>query len=268
VEIAEAIAHHLASVTTRFAAVARLEETIHTNELFAGALAHDLRNPLNAMMTAAQLALMLQEGEGTKRDQQTKPLSRILTSGERMSRMINQLLDLTLARSGGGIRIEPGEANLASICADAVAELELAHPAWRIDQHVRGDQHGVWDPDRLQQIISNVVANAGQHGTAEGRITVTLDGSAPEAVTIDVRNSGTVPAALRPVLFDPFRGARERRNRSSGLGLGLFIVRELVAAHGGDVALESSDADDTTTVSIRLPRRARASRADHGSTSR
>src|SRR5947209_19222378 len=98
VELASSIASHLASVTARFAAIAKLEDTIRYNDLFAGILAHDLRNPLGAMMTAAQIVLMRNEGEG---DRNAKPVSRIISSGQRMMRMIDQLLDVTRARAGG-----------------------------------------------------------------------------------------------------------------------------------------------------------------------
>jgi len=248
--LAGAIANHLASVTARFAAITKLEDTLRYNELFAGVLAHDLRNPLGAMMTAAQLVLRRQEGEG---DRNAKPLARILASGERMMRMIDQLLDLTRARSGGGIPIEPRHADLADLCNQAVGELELMYPDWTIQTEVIGDQSGHWDTDRLLQIISNLVCNAGQHGRAGSSILVQLGGRDPGLVTLRVHNEGAVPEGVLPTLFDPFRGTRSRRD-SRGLGLGLFIVKEIARAHGGDVAVESSEPEGTT-FTVRLPRR-------------
>lgn len=250
VELASAIGNHLASVTARFAAIAKLEETIHFNELFAGVLAHDLRNPLAAMMSAAQLLLMRQEGE-TNRN--TKPISRILQSGQRMTLMIEQLLDFTRARVGGGIEVHPREVNLADLCTQAIDEIELAHPEWEIQREVRGDHGGRWDPDRLLQVISNLVANAGQHGDPAAGIRVTLDGRRADLVSLEIRNQGAVPAALLPTLFDPFRGTQHRRDQSRGLGLGLFIVREIVRAHGGTVEVASSE-ETGTVFTVRLPR--------------
>ncbi|MGE3543680.1 MAG: GAF domain-containing protein [Kofleriaceae bacterium] len=249
-ELATAIARHLASVIARFNAVTKLEDTIHYNEMFAGVLAHDLRNPLGAMLTAAQLLLMRQEGEG---DRNAKPLSRILSSGQRMTRMIDQLLDVTRARAGGGIDVQPRDTNLADLCSQAIGELELSYPDWRFHLEVHGPQSGTWDPDRLLQIVSNLIANAGQHGDVERGITVKLDGRVPDHVTLEVRNYGAIPAHLLPTLFDPFRGAQHRRAHARGLGLGLFIVKELVRAHGGSVDVSSSDTDGTAFV-IRLPR--------------
>lgn len=255
VEVVQALANHLASAASRFEAVAKLEETIRYNELFAAALAHDLRNPLGAMMNAAQLVMMRREGRGGEDDRESKPLSRILSSGERMTTMIDQLLDFTRARSGGGVEVDPHEANLAELCAQAVSELELAHPEWKVRREVIGDQRGSWDSGRLLQVFSNLVANAGQHGSAEAGISLKLDGSARDQVKVEVHNEGTIPESLLPHLFDPFRGTRHRRDQSRGLGLGLFIVREIVRAHGGTVDVSSSEAGGTT-FSFRLPRHA------------
>jgi signal transduction histidine kinase/PAS domain-containing protein len=250
-ELAASIASHVASVTARFAAIARLEETIRYNGLFAGVLAHDLRNPLSAIMMASQIALMRQEGQS---DGSTKPISRILSSSRRMTRMIDQLLDVTRARSGGGIHVEPSEMNLADLCAQAIGELELAFPSWTINRESTGELDGKWDPDRLSQIVSNLVSNAGQHGRPEGSITVRLDGRAPETVILEVHNDGSIPPSIMPSLFDPFRGTRSPRDSSRGLGLGLFIVKEIAEAHGGTVHVTSSTAEGTTFV-VRLPRR-------------
>lgn len=254
VEMARAIANHLGSVITRFAVVAKLEETIRHNELFAGVLAHDLRNPLGAMMTAAQMMLTRGEGLEMRPDRTARFVGRILSSGQRMMGMIDQLLDFTRARSGGGIRVEPREADLAELCAQACDELELGHPEWTITREVRGDLRGRWDPDRLLQVLSNLIGNAGQHGAAGAPIAVTLDGRDAELVILDVHNQGTVPESLVAHLFDPFRSAgQRRRDHTGGLGLGLFIVRELVRAHNGTVGMSSNQATGTT-FTVRLPR--------------
>ncbi|HEY6179960.1 MAG TPA: GAF domain-containing protein [Kofleriaceae bacterium] len=249
-ELAGAVSNHLASVTARFAAMADIERTLHDSELFAGVLAHDLRNPLGAILTAAQLVLMRQEGEG---DRNAKPLSRILSSGQRMGRMIDQLLDFTRARVGGGIELQARDVNLADVCNQAITELELVYSDRQIHCSIVGDQCGRWDADRLLQIVSNLLANACQHGRPGTDIAVRIDGQQPDAITLDVHNQGTIPQPLLSTLFDPFRGTRHRRDHSRGLGLGLFIVRELVRAHGGTVTVRSTEADGTI-FSIRLPR--------------
>jgi signal transduction histidine kinase len=250
VQLASAIGNHLGSVTSRFTAVAELERSLHYSELFAGVLAHDLRNPLSAIQTAAQLVLMRQEGEG---DRDAKPLSRIVASSQRMERMIDQLLDLTRARVGGGIEIQACEASLGDLCRQAISELELVYSDRTFQCSSIGDQHGVWDPDRLLQIISNLVANAIQHGRSGAAVEVRLDGRQTDSVILEVHNHGAIASALLPTIFDPFRGARPRRGHARGLGLGLFIVKELVRAHGGSIDVRSSESDGTT-FTIQLPR--------------
>jgi signal transduction histidine kinase len=251
VELASSIANHLASVTARFGAIAKLEDTIRYNELFAGILAHDLRNPLGAMMTAAQSILLRREGE---QDSNARPASRIMTSGQRMMRMIDQLLDVTRARAGGGIELDPRDTNLGDLCSQAIDELELAFPQWTIRHESIGELDGTWDPDRLLQVVSNLASNAGQHGRPEGMVDITIDGRSPDTVTLAVHNGGVISPSLIPTLFDPFRGSRQRRDVSRGLGLGLFIVKEIARAHGGSVEV-SSLPESGTTFTVRLPRR-------------
>lgn len=255
VETARAIANHLASVIARFGAIAKLEDTVHQNELFAGVLAHDLRNPLGAMTTAAQLLLRRLEGENSLGEREAKPLSRILSSGQRMTTMIEQLLDFTRIRSGGGIPIEPRETMLAELCGQVISELEVTHPGWRIRCAATGDQSGRWDSDRLLQLFSNLIANACQHGAPESPVLVVLDGKAERTVRIEVQNRGAIAESLLPHLFDPFRSTGHRRDQSRGLGLGLFIVREIVRGHGGTIEVTSSEASGTHFV-IQLPRQA------------
>lgn len=250
-ELANAIAHHLASVTERFEAIGRLQAIVHYHELFAGILAHDLRNPLSAILTTAQLLLRRQEGEG---ERVTKPLGRIVVSGDRMARMIEQLLDFTRSRVGGGIALSTRELDLGELCGQAVAELELAYPEWNIEQEASGGLLGRFDPDRLLQVFSNLVANACQHGGPDSAVVLKLDGTRRDQVVVEVKNQGAVPPEILPHLFDPFRGTRYRHaDKSRGLGLGLFITREIVEAHRGTVEVFSTE-DAGTTFKITLPR--------------
>jgi signal transduction histidine kinase len=250
---AKAIANHLASVMARFRAMATLEETVSCNEMFTGILAHDLRNPLNAMMTAAQLLLMRTESDDELRARAEKPLSRILSSGSRMSTMIGQVLDFTRARSGGGLPVEPQATNLAELCGQAIGELELTHPQTKIWRRVTGDPCGRWDPDRMLQVLSNLVANACQHGSQNEPVRVVLDGTSEDKVSVEVHNCGAIPGSLLPTVFDPFRSTRVGKNRSRGLGMGLFIVREIVRGHRGTVEVSSTESAGTSIV-VHLPR--------------
>lgn len=252
VATAGAIASHLAAVSTRLSAIGELEETIRQNQLLAGVLAHDLRNPLSAMMNAAQLVLMQREGEAVP-DAERKPLGRILSAGTRMTTMIDQLLDLTRVRAGGGIQVDLHETDLADLCAQAIGELELAHPTWVVRHEVIGDPTGLWDAGRLLQVFSNLIGNAGTHGVAGGTILVRVDGTKADEVRVVVHNAGAIPAAILPHVFEPWRGTRRVGSGRLGLGLGLFIVRAIARAHGGRVEVASTDAAGTT-MTVWLPR--------------
>lgn len=255
IHTARALANHLGSVVARFHAVAKLEETIRYNELLAGVLAHDLRSPLGAIINAAQLLLMPREGEPVLGGREARPLTSILSGGRRMTAMIEQLLDFTRARSGGGLPVLPRASSLADLGVQAVAEVELAHPEWTIESVTHGDLRGTWDADRLLQLLINLVTNAGQHGTPGAPVQVVLDGMNAEQVRIEIHNAGSVPESLRHQLFEPFRSMRHSADRSRGLGLGLFIVREIARGHGGSVDVRTQDGDSTAFV-VHLPRHA------------
>lgn len=248
IDLARAIADHVAAALTRFTAVAELEQTVRFNEVFAGILGHDLRNPLGAIVTAAQLA-MVKNPTG----ELNKPLSRILTSSARMARMIEQLLDFTNVRLGGGMPLRCAPLDLVPIVRHVVEELDDAHPEWTLSLDISGDTQGSWDGDRLAQVFSNLVANALQHGDKAGGVRVRLDGTHHDHVHAEIENVGTIEDELVPILFEPLAGGRSRRAGARGLGLGLFISREIVRAHGGSIDVECREGTKTTFV-VRLPR--------------
>jgi len=171
--------------------------------------------------------------------------------------MIDQLLDLTRVRVGRGIPLEPKRFDLVPVLAQVIDEIDVTNPRWTLRLEHSGDTAGVWDMDRLSQVFSNLVANAVQHGDVEQGVLVRIDGSAPELLRVDVHNGGTIPETLLPILFEPLAGSERRRDRAHGLGLGLFISREIVHAHAGTIDVHSNDGG--TTFSVRLPRRAVAS---------
>ncbi|HUQ07271.1 MAG TPA: GAF domain-containing protein [Kofleriaceae bacterium] len=248
IDLARAIANHVAAAVARFNVVAELEESVRFNEMFTGILGHDLRNPLGAIVTAAQLAMLKNTSEKL-----TKPLSRILTSGARMARMIDQLLDFTHVRLGGGMPLSPQRLDLVPVVRHVVDELDDAHPEWSLSLDHNGDTAGAWDGDRLAQVFSNLIANALQHGDVAGGVRVRLDGSRRETLRAEVENVGTIPDDLLPLLFEPLAGGRSRRAGARGLGLGLFISREIVRAHGGTIDIRCVDGTRTIFV-IDLPR--------------
>ena len=129
-------------------------------------------------------------------------------------------------------------------------ELETGRPEAAITVDRLGDTAGTWDQDRLAQVFSNIVGNALEHG-ADSAAAIRLDGTAADAVAIEVRNGGAIPADQLPTLFDPFRPAA-RTDPRAGLGLGLYIADQIVHAHGGSI--EASTTDATTCFRIVIPR--------------
>lgn len=114
---------------------------------------------------------------------------------------------------------------------------------------------GAWDNDRLAQVLSHLLGNAIEHGAAGSPVTVRLDGTEPRVVRVSVANAGAIPAEMLPHLFDPFRRADEstRARKSKGLGLGLYIVQQIVQAHDGRIEARS-DERVGTVMSLELPR--------------
>lgn len=226
---------------------AQLEEhkqLVSTAELLLGVLGHDLRAPLGAIVMAGELLPKAYPDD--TRIQQIA--GRIRSSSQRMTRLIEQLLDFATARLGR-LPIRPQACSLGELCQAAVGEF-LSAGRERLECRVVGDVAGTWDPDRLQQVLANLIGNAVQHGEAEAPIVVHVRGEREEAVHIEVENRGTIPAEIRSRLFTPFAGSTPS---SGGTGLGLYIVDQIARAHGGDVMAESGDG--RTVITVRLPRR-------------
>lgn len=225
-----------------------LEDVGQFREQLVGIVSHDLRNPLNTILVASQF-LVQREGLGEKETALTR---KIVRSANRAVKLIEQLLDLTRSRLGGGIPIVPRPTDLEEVARQVVGETELMHPERVLRMTADGDLAGVWDSDRMAQVLSNLIGNAVQHGEAGTPIDLRLQGG-DTGVTIAVSNHGPpIPAAVLPVIFDAFRQGRTP-SRSHGLGLGLFIAQQIVHAHGGTIGVTSTE-NEGTTVRLHLPR--------------
>jgi signal transduction histidine kinase len=231
-----------------------LERAVQLGELFASIVGHDLRTPLGAIKMSAEAIV-----RGSQDAAALRPAGRILTSSDRMARMIEQLLDFARVRQGLGIELQIRPTHLDDVAQQVAQEVEAANPGAAVEVRAAGDLSGIWDGDRLAQALSNLAANAVQHGRAGTAASIELEGTGAESVVARVRNLGAIPEGARPTLFEPFRRAASSRTtggRRQGLGLGLFIAREIVRAHGGDIVVHAG-APDTTVFEITLPRRAR-----------
>jgi PAS domain S-box-containing protein len=236
----------LMDITDRKRREEETQRTARFREHFVGVLGHDLRNPLTAIVTSAQLLLRY----GDLPERQSKVVGRVATSADRMARMIDDLLDFARSRLGGGFPIHPQRIDLRTLCEQVVEELEFAYTR-AIPVDAQGDLWGNWDPDRTAQAVSNLVGNAIQHSGAE--VHVRLRGDA-DTVTLQTHNRGPpIPPEVLPHVFEP---GRRGPSRAGGLGLGLFIVQQIVLAHGGTIDVKST-AQTGTVFTVRLPRKAR-----------
>jgi signal transduction histidine kinase len=220
---------------------------VQLGDMFVSILGHDLRTPLAAIKTAAGLIVRSADDARCLRS-----AGRILGSTDRMTRMIEQLLDFARIRQGRGILLRLARTDLGELARHVLEEIGDANPQARIEVATSGDLSGRWDADRLHQVVSNLVGNSVQHGNPDEPITVELDGSSPKLVRLRVANLGTISAEEVPALFEPFKRTTAAQGRDQGLGLGLFIAREIVRAHGGSLALRS--ASGTTIFEATLPR--------------
>jgi two-component system, sensor histidine kinase and response regulator len=223
-------------------------ETLRLNELFLAVLGHDLRSPLSAIVN---WGLILERSP----DPQRVPGigKRLQATGQRMQQLIEDLLDVARTRLGGGLPLRISECDLGLVAQRIVDERSMGDSAERVRFERMGDLTGKWDANRLGQVVSNLLGNALQHGIPDEPIEIYLDGRTADVVHLKIRNGGSIPPNLLPHLFDPFRVGREPRGRDGGLGLGLYIVHQIVTAHGGEIAVRS---DKHTVFEARLPREA------------
>jgi signal transduction histidine kinase len=224
--------------------------TVRRNETFMAMVAHDLRNPLAAIVVGAEGALVQLRGG----DEDVRAfLRRIVKTGRRMHVMIEQLIDFTRIGMGHGLPLRRHEADLQELAQEAVAELEERYPR-RVTVECLGDVAGDWDGNRLLEVFSNLIANALDHGAPDSPVRLFLDGSGPDSVELSIHNEGAIARGELPTLFDAFRLGSLSRRRAEGLGLGLFITKQIVVAHGGLIRVESSRRAGTRFV-VQLPRR-------------
>lgn len=227
----------------------RLARAVQLAEMLVTILAHDLRGPLAAVRVAA---------ESIQRwSQETRTLDyagRIVSSTSRMDRMIGQLLDFARIRQGQGIRLRVREADLGQLSRDVLREVEQANPQTSFEMNVSGDLLGSWDPDRLAQLVGNLAANAAQHGAQGQPVTIVLDGSDVKNVRLTFTNTGAIAPSDVSILFEPFAGSQPRAASGGGLGLGLFIAREITRAHGGEITVQPHPSAKLVTFAVTLPR--------------
>ncbi|OAE16802.1 two-component sensor histidine kinase [Pseudomonas brenneri] len=243
----EAIDEALAESTAAYA-----EQVNRSRDIFLAILGHDLRAPLQAVKMSTEMLLR-------KAPLDSKGLSLVgnIQNGARhMGAMVSDLLEFVRSRLGSSLPIEPKPMNLADAAREAIAEACAGRPDCQVHLHTDGDTQGQWDRGRIDQLLQNLIGNALQHGLNGQAPTLSLDGT-PDSVELRMHNFGPpIPQAALGTVFDPLvRSATEELgSNSTSLGLGLFIVKEVVQAHRGTIEVASSEAAGTTFTVV-LPRR-------------
>jgi PAS domain S-box-containing protein len=240
----------LQDITERKVAEQEARRRAEFEQHLIGIVSHDLRNPINAITMAAGLVLK----QGNLNEAQRRNMRRIVSSAERANRMLRDLLDFTQARLKGGLPVEPRALDLHELTRQVVEEVQVTHPDRRVILEQSGNGWGEWDEDRLAQLITNLVNNALTYGDAHCAVRVRTRGR-PNTVALSVHNAGPpIPSELLPRLFEPLKRGEPREGRSShSIGLGLFIVKHIVEAHGGCISVHSTVALGTT-FTVHLPR--------------
>jgi signal transduction histidine kinase len=245
----EAVDQALAESIERYSA-----EVARSRDMFLAVLGHDLRGPLSGISMAAELL-----SHGNLADASQVQLSaRIRRACNTINHLTTDLLEYTRSRLGTGIPVEPSDCDLAALCENAVDAMRGTHPGRQIVQRTSGDLRTRCDEHRIAQVLWNLLDNAVHHGDPAKPVALeAID--RPDAILIEVSSSGEpIPPDSLHQIFEPMvRGVRAHpdapRQADSSLGLGLFIVREIVDGHGGTVTV-SSDREQGTTFTVELPR--------------
>ena len=235
----------------------RAEEAAELRERLVAVVGHDLRQPLASIDMRLELLR-----RRSKDPEFVEDLDGLRASSRRMSRMIEQILDFTRSRLGGGLELVFAPMDLREALVPIVDELRAAHPSATIQLQCP-ELRGAWDRDRLEQVFSNLIGNALAHGDPDKPVTVTA-GAEALRVWVQVHNEGPpIPQELQSALFNPFRMGERASRSPAGLGLGLYISNEVILRHGGQIEIRST-AVEGTTFRVVLPREAVGNSGDQG----
>jgi signal transduction histidine kinase len=218
--------------------------------LLLGMLGHDMRGPLQVIQLTARYL--------SKADAATDVLTaaaRLLKSSASLKVLLDDLLDFNRTKLGLGITISPALVDLGDAFSAEIEQLRVAHPGRSIALEVNGDVSGVWDINRLNQLLGNLVVNAIKYGAFSSPVRIVLEG-VPAEVRFAVHNHGPkIEQSMLAQIFEPLKRGSDNQFLSGSegsFGLGLYIAREIATAHHGDISAKSDE--NETVFTVRLPR--------------
>jgi signal transduction histidine kinase len=235
--------------------VARYEQLVKQSQnMFLAILGHDLRNPLGTLVSGA--SFIMQATDIPPR--YILVATRMYSSARRMSKLVNDLIDFTRTHLGPGMPLRVRQGSMVAVCEQVVDELRTFHPERWIELHAPPLLDAVFDDGHIAQMLSNLIGNAIQYGDGDAPIRVILT-AGDDDIVLAINNQGPpIPPDKLSSVFEPLVRAAARiggdQNEYTSLGIGLFIAREIVYAHGGQIHV-ASNAEDGTTFTVTLPRR-------------
>ena len=229
------------------------DKAAESRDTFLAILGHDLRSPLGSLLNC--LHLLAHDSVAAR--SRNKIVEIGVRSGEAMDEMVGQLIDFSRRSLGRGLDVYPRPGNIGGLCEGALEEIRIGHPDVKLDYEATGDLALSFDPPRMRQVMINLLANALQHGDVEQGVSVRARGQ-DRGVTLTVLNQGPpIESDSVMSIFDPLvrkPSVSEHTSKpSTSLGLGLFIAREIVNAHGGRIEV-TSNPEEGTAFSVHLPR--------------
>src|SRR3984957_7596573 len=220
------------------------------SNLFLGMLGNDMRGPLHVIQLTATYLSTLDVGTDV-----AMCAARLSKSTRSLKALLDDLLDFNRTKLGLGITISPAAVDLAKNFSADLEQLRMANPGRSIELEVGGDVTGVWDKNRLNQLLGNLVVNALKYGSSSSPVKIVLNGLVGEVI-FSVHNQGPkIEQSELAQIFEPLkRGLDDQLVAGSdgSMGLGLYIAREIAIAHHGDISAKSDE--NETVFTVRLPR--------------
>ena len=218
-------------------------------EQMVGIVSHDLRNPLQGISLATDIL-----SKAVTPEKLARVVGGMRSAANRATRLVSDLLDFTQARIGRGLTVSRKPIQLHGVLSECVAELTLAFPGRELLYQSKIDPATTCfaDADRVHQMAGNLISNAMTYGAKDAPVIVSL-ALAPRGVALTVHNQGRpIPPELIPTLFEPLTRGAETHSENRSIGLGLFIVKEIVKAHRAEVIVRST-VEQGTSFTILFP---------------